>query len=214
MRPVNRLHVLHSCSRRRLGRFAQLMESHVEHGRAATDTEQADRITAYVAIEALNLWTEFVRSFYLSCATRAIRLSGSKVTAARRFNNTGEALSFAIRVSNPRRRPPYTWWDEPKWGKSSTILQLDRQLTFSNSAEIGTAMSYPSTVLDHLPAFRNFFSHRGANTAQKALTSARAIGVHGTARPAKALQAVPSGPVTILRTWLADLDAIVDLMCL
>jgi hypothetical protein len=214
MRPVRHLHVLHSGSRRRLGRFAQLMESHVEHGRAAANAEQADRTTAYVAIEALNLWTEFVRSFYLSCATRAIRLSGARVAVGKRFNNTDEALSFAIRLTNPRRRPPYTWWDEPKWAKSATILQLDRQLAFSNSAEIGTAMSYPSTVLDHLPAFRNFFCHRGADTAQKALTSARAIGVHGTARPARALQAVPSGPVTILRTWLADLDAIVDLICL
>jgi hypothetical protein len=214
MRPVNHLHVLHSCSRRRLGRFAQLMETHVEHGRAAADAEQADRITAYVAIEALNLWTEFVRSFYLSCATRAIRLSGARVAAGRRFKNRDQALSFAIGVMNPKRRPPYTWWDEPKWGKSSTILLLDRQLAFSNSAEIGTAMSYPSTVLDHLPAFRNFFCHRGANTAQKALTTARAIGVYGSPRPARALQAVPSGPLTVLRMWLADLDAIVDLMCL
>jgi hypothetical protein len=214
MRPVTHLSVLHSCSRRRLGRFAHLLENHIEHGRAAADTEQADRITAYVAIEALNLWAEFIRSFYLSCATRATRLSGAKVSAARRFSSTADALTYAIGVVNPRRRPPYTWWDEPKWIRSSTILQLDRQLSFSNSAEIGTAMSYPSVVLDHLPVFRNFFCHRSADTAQKALRSTRAIGVHSTARPAKALQTVPSGPLTILRTWLADLDAIVDLMCL
>jgi hypothetical protein len=44
------------------------LEKRLHQARAAGSLQDRDLVVAYVAVEALNAWTLFCRSFYLSCA--------------------------------------------------------------------------------------------------------------------------------------------------
>lgn len=216
MRAVSDLDRLRRASHHRLARLRRLLDAHVEGGNAASDVALADRATAFVAIEALNLWTEFVRSFYLSCVSKARTTSGTRVGVAITFASHQDALTFAIIKTKPNKLgkgPPWKPLDEPPWRSPTVLLNLDKLLMFTNGSCIVTGLSYPSTVLNQLPAFRNFFCHRNAVTAREVKGIARALGSRPTTQPEKILQSTPVGPVSHIGVWVADIAVMIELMC-
>src|SRR5665213_3293819 len=111
-------------------------EKRLSHLRALVDAlpvppdATQDRIVAFAVIEALNTWTTFARSFYLSCVFRATRSSGAKVSlgASAHIKSKADAIDFAVRTVKPgyakSRKPPWDWRDEPTWYDPRVVLKL------------------------------------------------------------------------------------------
>jgi hypothetical protein len=217
MRPSSDLERLRRSCLGRVRALQALMGSYVEGGKAHADQPRADRVTAHVAIEALNLWSEFARSFYLSCVTNARTRSGNRVklnTAP--FPTHEQAITFAINHLSPAKKkktPPWSRLDEPRWRLPGVLVDLDVALGFSNTANISAGLSYPSKALSILPIFRNFFAHRNESTVGEVLVVALAVGGTSSMRPEQMLQGTPFGPKSVLGEWLADLEAMTTLMC-
>jgi hypothetical protein len=121
-----------------------------------------DRTIAFVAIEALNLWATFVRSFYLSCVHNARRESGSRVmVSVTGLQSDAAAIAFSVSVIKVARR------GEPIWHDPGTLSKLLRAVGASNLTQVQAAISSQPYVFKALPTVRNFFAHRSLITAQK-----------------------------------------------
>jgi hypothetical protein len=215
MRPSRRLARLQLPTTSRLARLRE---------QAATACQQlpaadAKRCIAYVTIETLNTWTEFSRSYFLSCTLRPRRVRGGRVEA-KQF--TGSTLNDAIGVAMTRHRihkgvPASGSWprrDEPTWHDPHVLLTSCADIGCSNLGHIQAALSIPTRAFEDLPVFRNFFGHRNAATATPARNVAAHYSIPGFRHPLDILRSAPSGrPTPLLVDWIDDIRNIVEFLC-
>src|SRR5438046_723271 len=96
MRPVDSLSRLSGLCDARLGQLQALVDVVPRQPRRADD-----RVIAYAAIEALNLWALFVRSFYLSCVFNARRSNGARVAHGYPRVSRSQAIDVAVQTATP-----------------------------------------------------------------------------------------------------------------
>jgi hypothetical protein len=177
-------------------------------------------VVSYVAIDLLNLWAVFCRSYFLSCILRPRRpVQGGRVT----FTLGGVAtFDDAITVSITRHkphlhRPPGGAWhrrDEPAWHDPAILRTGCADLGCSHAAHVQAALALQTRVFVDLPVFRNFFGHRNAQTAHAAQQTARFYAIRPTLHPSFILAQPPAGrPFPLLVDWMDDMGAIVSLLC-
>lgn len=176
-----------------------------------------DRVVSYVAIEALNLWASFVRSFYLSCVVGVKNRAGQKITISRPGVSTAsDAIIFSIRRMKPWVNTAQKLYrrDEPTWHDPNTIITLLTALGSSNLSQVHAAFAYPTFVFKHLPTFRNFFAHRNEDTAKKTAQISRSYGMSARLRPSEFLcTKVRRRPQNVLSDWLDDIRNVIGLLC-
>src|SRR6266851_1216258 len=165
MRRCKRLRRLRATLNRRISR----LERRIKTVAANSAHKDRDVVVAYVAIEALNAWTLFSRSFYLSCALGARTERKRMVTYTL---STTDPLGAAIMCTNSRARPNAlgVWHrrDEPTWHDPNILMRVCGNLGCSIQVQIGQAFSLSQNVFNDLPVFRNFFAHRNGQTSQAA----------------------------------------------
>ncbi len=179
----------------------------------------------YVTIETLNTWSNFSRSFYLSCTLHPKTVNGNRVTTRLEIGNFNEAISEAIRLCSNRRNAtpnPQGLWhrrDEPTWHDKSTITRVCTNIECSNIANISEGLSGQQTFFAHLPVFRNFYGHRNQQTEQAAMQLAPRYGIPATLRPSDILRQFPisgtSTPSTsiLLVQWLDEIEITIEYLC-
>lgn len=175
-----------------------------------------DRIAAFVAIEALNLWTGFARSFYLSSALGARTLAGQPVVLnAASISTRHDAIGFAVLYFKPRANPagPWTWLDEPAWRQPKTLVRLVGALGASNEPQVLAAFGIPCSVFKQLPRVRNFYAHRGKDTARQVDKVARSLRMAAARHPSNLIcSRAPSRPQNVVCDWLDELRVVIDTM--
>lgn len=212
MRPTRRLEKPQISASRRL----IILKTLVDGCRLPVESEH-DRATAFVTIEAVNLWTLFSRSFYLSCTLHAKRSNGVQIT----INSLGiktqsDAITFAIRQLRPNLKGsgPWTYRDEPIWREPNTLLKLIQALGASNLAQVQAGFAYQTSVFKELPRIRNFFAHRNEDTNAKTVSVARTVGVSTKLRPSEIMCSYgPGRPQNVICDWLDDMRHVVNLVC-
>ena len=177
--------------------------------------EHRDIVVAYVAIEALNAWALFSRSFYLSCALGAIteRRKAVTLTAV-----TTDPLGAAITCCNNRARPNVaSLWhrrDEPTWHDPNVLMRVCGNVGCSIQSKIGQAFSLNQNVFNDLPVFRNFFAHRNVQTSQAARNIASRYTLPSKLSPTDLLLAVsPGASDPVIIEWLAEIKITADFLC-
>lgn len=209
MHPVHRLEKLQRCAVRRATCLKRLIDVFPLPSGA-----ELDRVTAFVTIEALSLWSSFARAYYLSCALNAKTVTGIRVTTSSGINTIPDAIKLSITHFRPYRKPPWSRKDEPTWHDTNTILTLARLIGASNLAQVQAALSYPTLVFTQLPVARNFFAHRNDDTARKTSNLARDLGLGTKLRPSVMLcQRALGRPQNVLADWLDDIRNVVELIC-
>src|SRR5687768_10387078 len=90
----------------------------------ASDTER-DRRLAFVAIEALNLWANFCRSYVLSCPFRPARLANGRVSLSNAAVSTPAAVLLLATQARrgPTAKAPTSRKDEPAWHEKDLLLK-------------------------------------------------------------------------------------------
>ena len=179
------------------------------------ESREADRLGAVICIEAHNLWGEFARNYLAAAVRRTRTVSGRRVST--RFPR-GTSLETALKAMPAvLRRVPrgkMTRFDEPPWHTRRTIIKVAREAGLSNLAQVQSALSLPSRVIDDLPGLRHFFAHRNEETAVSVRRlPARYAMVH-MRHPTTFLRSyAPGRPTTVLEDWLAELSNVVAAMC-
>lgn len=211
MRRCKRLRRLRTTLRNRIARLERRLQN------VAGNSAHPDRdvMVAYVAVEALNAWSLFSRSYYLSVAlgtwTERKRLARFSVASA-------DHLGEAIRLHKPRAQPNAAggWHrrDEPPWHDPNTLMSACAHLGCSIQPEIGAAFSLNQNVFKDLPVFRNFFAHRNGQTSQAAKNIAPRYTLPSSLSPTEFLLAVsPGASSAVLSEWLAEIEVTAQFLC-
>jgi hypothetical protein len=179
---------------------------------------EADRAVAWAVIEALNLWSGFLRAYYLSATIHAKTTSGKRIVlASAAFPDIRAALRFAAQVKNPKfSKTLVSRRDEPTWHNTGDFLRLLQRIGASNLPRVQAALAYSTTFFNHLPTIRNFYAHRCDDTFRKAgnvgirLGLATKPSLHATEIMCTRL---PKRPQNIATDWLDDIGNVIDLLC-
>jgi hypothetical protein len=161
----------------------------------AEESGTRDRLTAYCIVETHNLWFTYSRSLYISSSLGARSASGGRVSVSKvpRPQSTQEAIGHAIRRCKFNRykggRQPWTWLDEPSWAKPNTLLDALDEVGASNYPTVSAALGQINSQfsLAHLGEVRNFYSHRGEDTAMRVRRIALAYAVSPSVSPTQFL---------------------------
>lgn len=212
MRESRRFACLRTTALKRLRRLRARAILGVGSGRP-----ERDRELAYVILEAQNLWTNFSRSYLLSCIYNPKRCKGGRVTCGNAAIQTpGDVLLAAKRIANgPNAPAPVTRRDEPSWHDVALFHKTCQALQCSHLADVQAALSLQTRVFQDLPPFRNFYAHRNAESARRAVQLGKSIYlITGPTHPSDVLaRPARNRPQALILDWLDDIHAIVDLLC-
>lgn len=172
-------------------------------------------MVAYVAIEALNAWALFSRSFYFSCVLGAKTERGKQITLAA---NTSDPLGAAITCVNKWAKPNASgvWHrrDEPAWHDPNVLMKVCGNLGCSIQSQIGEAFSLNQNVFNDLPVFRNFFAHRNGQSSQAARNIAPRYTLPTYLTPTELLLKVSPGATdSLMIEWLAEINITAEFLC-
>jgi hypothetical protein len=173
-----------------------------------------DIVVAYVAIEALNAWALFSRSFYLSCTLGALTERKKLVTTT----PTTDPLGAAITCINSRARPSaHGVWhrrDEPAWHDPNVLMRVCGNVGCSIQVQIGQAFSLSQNVFKDLPVFRNFFAHRNGDTSRAAQNIAPRYTLPSHLSPTELLLSVsPGATEAVIVDWLSEMVITAEFLC-
>jgi hypothetical protein len=185
---------------------------------ASTPDDVRKKVVGTITIDALNVWANFSRAYYLSCCLGARSPSNGRITTRIRFTGIEDAIVHATLRCNPRSRPVLgrvvNRRDEPKWHVLSSLLNSCDQVGVSNYTLITASVSIPSRVFQDLLVFRNYFAHKNRGTEAAAIRLAPFLAVSGNLSPYEILVQRPVGrSAPQLKIWIGELDAVVQALC-
>ena len=214
MRPCRSIEGLGLVAKRHLNRFRDLAQN------ALTLTRpDSDRIASYVCIECLSSWHNFCRSYFLSCILRPKTLSGYTISVNSHVRTFSDAISISMMTCkrNLWERGSWNRRDEPLWRDPKIFVKNCEAIGCSNIEKIRSAFSIPNKVLDHLLAFRNYYSHRNDETIKKVRDLAFYYSISIPFKPSHPtdilLLPAYDRPQALLLDWLDDIEIYVDLLC-
>jgi hypothetical protein len=183
---------------------------------AAGGTKDRDLTVAYVAIEALNAWRLFARSFYLSCAigAKTERKKGVTNTVPASADYLGLAVIRYKKSAKPNAAGVWHRRDEPAWHDPNVVITVCANIGCSVQPGIEAAFSLRQNVFNDLPVFRNFFAHRNQGTAKAARDIAPRYALPSALPPSEILLSISPGASTpVIIDWLDELNITAEFIC-
>ena len=215
MRPHKSLIKLQKVAIKRLTRLEQLSTNIL----SISSNREVETLLTYITIETLNTWSNFSRSFYLSCVLSAKTVSGRRITISTTIANFNDAIGLVIPANKKRHATPNNagiWHRrfEPTWHDPRVIMDICNQIGCSNITQIQSGFSGGLTVFNNLPTFRNFYAHRNQQTEYAAMQIASQYGISNLLKPSQILLSLPlnrSQPLLI--EWIDELILTVEYLC-
>ncbi|WP_040491094.1 hypothetical protein [Ilumatobacter nonamiensis] len=174
------------------------------------DRRAQDALVARSVIEAMNSYDRFCRYLFLSSALGARGADGERVVeSGDRMRTHDEAIDRAFYYKYPHRttRTPR---EELDWKVPAELIRSLRSVSAKNVSQVEAALSADSQAVHRLPVFRNFYAHRGQDTALKALGVGRQLSILGGHPTDVLLHSRDIDELVV--DWLFDLQSIVDMM--
>ena len=197
--------------RRRLHRLEKRLNSAVSSGNGP----DRDMLVGYVAIEALNAWALFSRSFYLSCAIGAMTEKRKPVSiTVPNADHLGLAITQYKKSAKPRATGEWHRRDEPAWHDPNVLMTVCRNLGCSIQTHIEAAFSLQQNVFNDLPVYRNFFAHRNEKTSEAAQNIAPRYALPTYLSPSELLLAVsPGASASVMLEWISEINVTAEFLC-
>jgi hypothetical protein len=210
MRRCKRLRRLRKTLNRRIAR----LERRIRAVASISGHNDRDMVVAHVAIEALNAWALFSRSYYLSCTLGAVTERKRYVITTPMSDPLGAAITCINRRARPNAHGRWHRRDEPAWHDPNVLMQVCLNVGCSIQAEIRRAFSLGQNVFSDLPVFRNFFAHRNGDTSQAARNIAARYVLPSYLSPTELLLSVsPGATETLIVVWLSELVITAEFLC-
>lgn len=179
-----------------------------------------ETVVSRVTIEALNIWANFSRSFYLSGILCPRRIGGTRIGVYTPRVSEQVAIENAIITWRPhlsRRVAQGGRWhrrEEPTWHDPQLLQSICTAAGFSNMSEIQAAFSSGYRVFRDLPVVRNYFAHRNRYTRQAAVNIASFYGIPAFGRPSDILMRRPlRRPQSLVLEWIDELEFTSEYLC-
>jgi hypothetical protein len=180
----------------------------------ASSPKERDIVATYVAMEALNAWALFSRSFYLSCALGTRTELNERVVVATVTDHIGFAIKHFKKSAKPNSSGTWHRRDEPTWHDPNVLMTVCKSLGCSIQSELEAAFSLRQTVFKNLPVLRNFFAHRNEETSRAARNIGPQYTLPTSLPPAELLLAVsPGGYASLILTWLDEMRITAEIIC-
>jgi hypothetical protein len=181
-------------------------------------TADIEAAMAFVTIEAQTSWSNFCRSYYLSCIFQCKPNTSDRVSTDYGRISENDAIGIAIKTWKPSsvQKADGTWHrrDEPPWHDTNVLLTLATNMKASNLLEIQSALSAGFRVFVDLPVFRNFYAHRNHRSLEAASKVASIYGIPSGLRPTQVLLTFAyKRPQVLMQDWLDDLCFTVEYLC-
>ena len=211
MRRTKRLRKLRLALKGRLYRLEKRLTSVA----SSASIPVRDSAVAYVAIEALNAWALFSRSFYLSCAMGARTEKNVKISIAGTTTDyIGHAIIQYKRGAKPNAAGVWHRRDEPAWHDPNVLMTICKSLGCSNQIQIDSSFSLQQTVFRDLPVCRNFFAHRNESTSLAARNIAPRYTLPTYLSPAELLLSVsPGASTSLMLGWIDEMNVTAEFVC-
>lgn len=214
MRPIKSISKLYVSARRRLARLHAI----VPHAHMGPGRDDGEARIAFVTIELLNLWANFMRSYYLSCIYSTVSRRGIRITVRPLRQTENQAIGFAVKHWRPKATPRTdgSWRsrDEPTWHDPNQIIPIMRAQGLSNFTDFEAAFSTGDRIFIDLPVFRNYFGHRNGRSQVVAQSLAPHYGISATKRPTEILL---SRPLTrhqpLILDWMDHVLFTIEYLC-
>jgi hypothetical protein len=215
MTPQRFLPKLERAARRRLARIRNVAMLTT----TLPPSVQREAYMAYVVLEVISTWSNFMRALYLSLVLSPRTAMGVRISISVVARTYDDALGHIIPHYRPRARPlPTGSWhrrDEPAWHDPNVFLNGCMHLGCSHVNHFGAAFSAGSAAFLHLPVFRNYYAHRNDQTLGAAMSIAPGYGIAWASSPTEALLSFPLAWVQpLLVQWLDDVDFTVEYLCI
>jgi hypothetical protein len=183
--------------------------------------EQEEKIT-FGAINLLNTWATFQRSYFVCCLMGARSKSGHQITSS--VSGSISSINRAIGEAIPHFKPsaiikPNGEWDtrdEPAWHDANTILRLSSLYSFSNNTTITNAYTLGYTAHKNLVVFRNYYGHKNRGTRAKAQVISIQYLIPEHLHPSDALLEPPyaAKSSSLIQMWTDELVETVQMQCI
>ena len=156
---------------------------------------------AFLVVRLQALWAEFcreliVRSAIGNCQSR----TGLLVAPALRVKHVRDLPGITRQFTKQPFAGPGAQWEDPVFA-----IRQARFLGVSNLNQISIGLGSVTTSLGYLKRVRNFIVHPNRDTKAKYIQTARTLGFLGAFPTQLVNQHLPGG-VTILATWVSDLE--------
>lgn len=173
-------------------------------------------VVSYVAVEALNAWAMFSRSFYLSCALGAFTETHQRVTitAAPTADHLGLAITRFKVHATPNSLGIWHRRDEPAWHDPNVLITVCNHIGCSIQGHVASSFTMQQTVFRDLPVCRNFFAHRNQSSSRAASNIGPLHTLPSNLCPSDLLLSVsPGASTSVLLNWLDEMNFTAEFMC-
>lgn len=189
-----------------------------QSGLTANTITEREILLSFVVINILNTWSNFSRTYYLSCILKPRTITRRRITLSRSISSFDDAIGLAITDLRPQIAPPQSgvWHrrDEPAWHDRNLLIRFCTNIGCSNISDIQAAFSFGSRVFDDLPVLRNFYAHRNRQTENAVTNIGTQYGIPTALRPSQMLSANPLGrSQELILELIDDVTFTMELLC-
>lgn len=185
--------------------------------------ESRERAVSFTAINLLNSWSNFQRTYFVSCLLGTKSPLAGTITSSESSSipplTPNQAIGKAVNHFRPSATPKANGeWDsrdEPTWHDSNTLLQLAQVYSFSNLADIQTAFTFGFTAHKDLVVFRNYYGHKNKSTRTKAQSLASRYLISSNSHPSLILLSAPNAAPnsSLIEMWKSELNQTISALC-
>jgi hypothetical protein len=175
----------------------------------STPWRDIDQRIDLVAVGAINLWHQYCRQYFLSCALGTADGGGLVVSnASGTFVSEGAAMAWArTEVAGSEQ-----YLGEPRWRDPAVWFKVMNALRSSAMPGVILASGLPTDAFSNLPAFRNFYAHRCRRTALRTHDFKARHLVRSGPHPTDILRgARATTKFSVIEDWLDEIYAAIDL---
>lgn len=198
--------------RKRIDKYLSL-----ENRARMSSARERDEILLYLAIESLNLWTQFCKSYVINSCRGVRSLSGVKWHSphTKDWNREDVRRHLTSRFSSRRNPNPANPMHEPRWREFSEVVRCCNGMAVPNAAALSRASGLAVSFLRELHKVRNFAAHKCEDTRVSMESVARGRGHFRKCDLAEVmlLPSTTSASASVTRQWLVEMDALMLEMC-
>lgn len=164
------------------------------------------RVRALCVIWLHDVWVRFNRRLIVESARgRPRTVTGHRLSPAPGVASP-QSVILQLRRLNPKKPP---WW-EPRWGDPTECIDAARRLRVTNLSTISAGLGSTPSPVDDLRLTRNFYAHRGQETAHDVIQIIRRNGLTGIQHADQLIVAPIAPGMLLFENWAFDLLVIAE----
>lgn len=189
---------------------------HIEaHARALHGDEQ-DRLLVFMAIELLNLWQSFCRTYVLYSGVGLKSISSGRWSASLpnvSLSNKEEVRLLLLSLHGKASKSPTNPMHEPTWRDLTILKQCCQSLNTGAIQSVNLAIGLPGSFRRELHHARNFAAHKGEDTRGKLNNVSLQRGlVAGNCLRSLMMAPASSGYGTVTLEWITEIEDAITVM--